>query len=125
MRQILFFLVAFMVFDILRKNRQVVVVKDPGELQTLKQTNFELVVENERLKMQAVDDAIEAKNILMGALPVRVATFAAMVELLRLNAPRYFTVINDEIQGIESVPYTWDGVELFVYGTIVEPQPEL
>ena len=55
----------------------------------------------------------------------RVATFADMIELLQPNQPRKFTVINDEFQGIKKVPYEWDGVELFVYGTLVEPQPTL
>lgn len=55
----------------------------------------------------------------------RVATFAAMVALLVEGQPRQFTVLNDEVQGIQKVPYQWDGVELFVYGTLVEPQPTI
>lgn len=71
----------------------------------------------------AAEGAEEARDEFFDALPLRVATFAAMVALLQQGKPRSFTVIDDEIQGIESVPYTWDGVELFVYNTLVEPQP--
>lgn len=56
---------------------------------------------------------------------LRVETFAEMESLLRVGQSQKFTVLDDEVQGIEKVPYEWDGVELFVYGTLVEPQPIL
>lgn len=73
----------------------------------------------------ARDDAEAARDEFFDALPVRVASYAAMVALLVEGQPRQFTVLNDEVQGIQKVPYQWDGVELFVYGTLVEPQPTL
>lgn len=73
----------------------------------------------------ARDDAEAARDEFFDALPVRVASYAAMVVLLVEGQPRQFTVLNDEVQGIQKVPYQWDGVELFVYGTLVEPQPTL
>jgi plastocyanin len=56
---------------------------------------------------------------------LRVETFAEMESLLRVGQSQKFTVLDDEVQGIEKVPYEWDGVELFVYGTLVEPQPTI
>ena len=32
-----------------------------------------------------------------------------MEDLLKIDQPREFTVENDEVQGIEEVPYIWDG----------------
>ena len=77
-------------------------------------------------RSEAAADASEAAlNEFFDALPIRVATYAAMVALLVLNHPREFTVLADEEQGVDKVPYKWDGVELFVYGTLVDPQPTL
>lgn len=73
----------------------------------------------------AADDAETARDEFFDALPVRVASYAAMVALLVEGQPRKFTVINDEELGVEKSQYEWDGVELFVYGTLVEPQPIL
>jgi len=72
------------------------------------------------LKSDMIAIRDEAMSIVANPRP---ATYAAMVALLRLNHPKTFTVQNDEFQGIQKVPYYWDGVELYVYGTLVDPQP--
>jgi len=120
----------------------VTVIEIPGsELaqQTLEQVT-EKAAEVETARLQTVQKASEAaadrvqtgldrtavtsaKDIVVNMQPVRVATFTAMTTLLRLNKPRNFTVIADEFQGVDLVPYEWDGITLFVYGTPVDPQP--
>lgn len=71
----------------------------------------------------AKNEAVAARDEVVNRSPLRVATYAEMTSILELNKPRDYTVLNDEFQGVERVPYYWDGVELFVYGTLVEPQP--
>jgi hypothetical protein len=57
----------------------------------------------------------------------RPATFADIPNFIESGVARTLTVQNDELQGIEQVPYYWNGYKLFVYGVPVadedQPQP--
>lgn len=76
------------------------------------------------VEIGSVVEITEFQKLITGVTK-RVPTYQAMIGLLIANTPQKFTIVDDEFQGVESVPYEWDGVELFVYGTLVDPQPIL
>jgi hypothetical protein len=69
--------------------------------------------------------AEEASELAIAARRTRINTFALMLAACEPNEPRDFTVINDEFQDDENVPYIWDGVFLFEYNgfDICDQQP--
>lgn len=96
------------------------VVNLKSDVTTLKSETNQIKTDTNTIKTDTIAIRDEAMAIVANPRP---ATYAAMVALLRLNHPKTFTVQNDEFQGIQKVPYYWDGVELYVYGTLVDPQP--
>jgi len=96
------------------------VVNLKTDVTTLKSETNQIKSDTNTIKTDTIAIRDEAMAIVANPRP---ATYAAMVALLRLNHPKTFTVQNDEFQGIQKVPYYWDGVELYVYGTLVDPQP--
>lgn len=76
---------------------------------------------------QAVEDAIAAKDAAEAARDVvlattydpRPATFTSMLSLRQAGVKQDFTVQVDEYQGVDQVPYYWNGYKLFAYGTEV------
>lgn len=73
----------------------------------------------------AKQDAEDAAELARSGVRTRIPTFAQMLALCLPDQARDFTVIFDEFQEDENVPYVWDGSILFEYNgfDICEQQP--
>lgn len=85
------------------------------------------------VEVPALDEINSAVGQVLNTLPIRVETFAEMIDQIEEDKPRFYTVLNDEYQASlppfvaeTNVPYMWDGQVLFEYN--ISPcdfQPEI